>query len=189
MGRSRPTRAGSGSPGGWVLGARRSRTHRPPCPWTESARVPRPAAAAGTRAVQATPHACRATEPAAHLSVVLPEDLEAPAFLVSPDGRTILVRGRPRNPASSEEERHGIYLRSLDDYALRLVPGSRGVLHACFSPDGRWLAVVAPQDARSTKRFLWKVPVDGSASAQAPGLGRRLGRSPVAAGRRAGHGR
>jgi len=97
------------------------------------------------------------------LSVVLPDSLAVPEYYISPDGRTILALGRPRRPRSSVEEQYGVYLRSLDDYATRLVPGSRGTREACFSPDGRWLAIVAPQDANSTKNFLWKVPVDGSA--------------------------
>ncbi|HMB69459.1 MAG TPA: protein kinase [bacterium] len=116
--------------------------------WSQLTGAPSPDEAAGS---------------AARLSVVLPEDLAVPNFLLSPDGRTLLAWGRPRTPKSSEEERYAVYLRSLDEYTMRLVPGSRGGAHACFSPDSRWLAVVAPQDAKSTKHFLWKVPVDGSA--------------------------
>jgi eukaryotic-like serine/threonine-protein kinase len=97
------------------------------------------------------------------LSIAFPEELAVAGTLPSPDGTTILVWGRPRHPATDEEKRNGLYLRALDDYEFRPVPGSRGVAETCFSPDSRWLAVAAPQDPNSTKLFLWKIPVDGSA--------------------------
>jgi len=103
------------------------------------------------------------TGPPVRLSVVIPDDLRASVGLLSPDGETFAITARPVAPKTPDDEKPGIYLRRLDRYGFRFVPGSRGVSGYCFSTDGRWLAMVAPAEPTAIKNFVWKVPVDGSA--------------------------
>ena len=105
----------------------------------------------------------RATGPVARLSVVLPDEIIIDSGQISPDGRTLAFMARPRNPSTAEDELDGVYLRRLDSFEFQFVPGSRGAVLVGFSADGRWFVMVAPTEPSSTKYYLWKVPVDGSA--------------------------
>ncbi len=66
---------------------------------------------------------------------LLADDAESPVT-ISPDGRQIAYlvgRGGARR----------LFLRGLDQYDSRPVPGTEGADFPVFSPDGRWLAFVA----------------------------------------------
>jgi serine/threonine-protein kinase len=94
------------------------------------------------------------------LNLVLPADLAVYRYRLSPDGRTFAFWAQPRDSIDANEA-GDLYLRPVGDYAV--LPALRDVGAACFSPDGRWLAAVARPDPESTKRSLWKLPVDGTA--------------------------
>lgn len=84
------------------------------------------------------------------------------SFRWSPDGDQIGIIGvvtseRGREPA------YRLYLRDLDRYGSRIIPGSEGVEAFDFSPDGRWLCMIVPESADSMGYVLVKAPVDGSA--------------------------
>jgi serine/threonine-protein kinase len=95
-------------------------------------------------------------------AVAAPPNAEMSYSLVSPDGVTIAYGVFDR--AAEERRRAGwIALRRLDHDEESRVAGSEHAVGAGFSPDGRWLAFVAPVAAESTKRRLFKVPVEGGA--------------------------
>ena len=87
-----------------------------------------------------------------HLSIMFPESsqlhlsLPRPSLAISPDGRRIVytANGGPEPPQ--------LWIRDLDQFAPRPIPGTRHARMATFSPDGRWIAFFA--DSK-----LKKVPV------------------------------
>jgi serine/threonine protein kinase/Tol biopolymer transport system component len=78
-----------------------------------------------------------------HLSVTFAEDaqmhlsLPRPSLALSPDGRKIVytANGGPEPPQ--------LWIRDLDEFAPRPIPGTRNARMAAFSPDGRWIAFFA----------------------------------------------
>jgi Tol biopolymer transport system component len=81
---------------------------------------------------------------------------------MSPDGRTIVTWYSERTAEGSATTK--LYTRRLGGYEHRLVEGSEGARwNPAFSPDGRWLAFVAPVTPGGSNFHLVKVPVDGGA--------------------------
>jgi len=76
----------------------------------------------------------------------LPEGQEfsktiSPALAISPDGKQI-VYSTPQ----------GLYLRSLDELAAKLIPGTKGnSVDPFFSPDGQWIGFFSPSDGKLKK--------------------------------------
>jgi serine/threonine-protein kinase len=78
-----------------------------------------------------------------HLSVTFPENaqmhlsLPRPSLALSPDGRRVVytANGGPEPPQ--------LWIRDLDQFAARPIPGTRNARMAAFSPDGRWIAFFA----------------------------------------------
>jgi len=86
--------------------------------------------------------------------LVLPEDhllayTDAQILALSPDGRQLAFVAE----GSGSPERM-IYLRALDEMAIRAVPGTAGAAHPLFSPDGRSLAFF-------TGSKLMRIPFEG----------------------------
>jgi len=75
---------------------------------------------------------------------------------ISPDGTLVGYVMTPPWPPT-------LYLHSLERGAAEPVAGTAGISRAASSPDGRWMAFVAPPPPPQTKLRLSKVPVDGSA--------------------------
>ena len=97
------------------------------------------------------------------LSVTFPRYLRDAFGTLSPDGRTMVIAGRPRHPEKPEDDINQLYARRLGLSDWKLVPGSEnGVSSWTFSPDSRWLAMIVRVDPGSNDRRLWKVPLDGS---------------------------
>ncbi len=85
------------------------------------------------------------------LSIALPANQELtdhPA--ISPDGQIVAYSARE----GSGEPR--LYLRGLNSFEVREVPGSNGATQPFFSPDGRWVAFFAQGQ-------LQKAAIDGGA--------------------------
>jgi len=83
--------------------------------------------------------------PAGH-SLVVP-DVDAPALDLSPDGRYLAY-------VAQKSEQQAIYLRPIDEYEAKHVPGTENGVAPFFSPDGDWLGFIA--DGK-----LKKVPLRG----------------------------
>ncbi len=79
--------------------------------------------------------------------------------LVSPDGSTVAYVVR-------EDSRRGpttrLFTRRLDQFEAIPVARSEGLAAHAFSPDGRWIAFVAPFSRDASGYKLAKVPTDGS---------------------------
>src|SRR5262249_42831284 len=72
---------------------------------------------------------------------------DAPALDLSPDGRYLAY-------TAETSGKQAIYLRPLDEYEAKLVPGTENGVDPFFSPDGDWLGFIA--DGK-----LKKVPLRG----------------------------
>ncbi len=95
------------------------------------------------------------------LTVTLPEgerllESQSPSFAMSPDGRRVVYGSRTANETGAD-----LYLRDLDSFETRLIPGATRAQQPVFSPDGEFVAFVG-----STGPFLYKVPIQGGAVAR-----------------------
>jgi serine/threonine-protein kinase len=100
-------------------------------------------------------HAGVGTQRPVHLGLSMPPGLElvgsyaSGGIAVSPDGLTIAF-------AAGTADSTRLYLRRLDDWTIRPLPGTEGAADPFFSPDGRWIGFSSPRD-----RTLRKIAVDG----------------------------
>jgi Tol biopolymer transport system component len=69
------------------------------------------------------------------------------AITISPDGRTVVYSGVHDGTAR-------LYVRSLDAYEVRVLPGTEGAYGPFFSPSGRWIGFFVGNE-------LKKVRIDG----------------------------
>jgi serine/threonine-protein kinase len=92
----------------------------------------------------------RAVAPmSARLSIALPTGQELTTYpAITPDGKTVAYAARS---GSGEPQ---LYLRDINAFEARAVPGSSGAKQPFFSPDGRWAAFFAQGQ-------LFKVAVAG----------------------------
>jgi Tol biopolymer transport system component len=74
--------------------------------------------------------------PALRYTIAFPEDTQNAAFAVSPDGRSVamalLVNSRPQ-----------LWLRRLDEFQARAMPGTDGANQPFWSPDSRYIGFFA----------------------------------------------
>jgi eukaryotic-like serine/threonine-protein kinase len=73
-----------------------------------------------------------------------------PALALSPDGRRIVF-------VVAHETDTQLVLRDLSSFDAKLIPGTEGATTPFFSPDGEWLAFMAPGKIK-------KIPVNGGAA-------------------------
>jgi serine/threonine-protein kinase len=101
---------------------------------------------------------------ATHLSVTLPPEIRFDFGGLSPDGTTLAYVGRPRKKEGSVEEPVPmVYIRRLDSYDMKPLPGTEGVVGGFPSADGRSMFFIAPVSRGAAKFKLSRVPADGSA--------------------------
>jgi eukaryotic-like serine/threonine-protein kinase len=94
-----------------------------------------------------------APEMVARLTIMPAEPLvilEGAAIALSPDGRRLAYVG-------GTDRRRRLYVRDLDQFESKLIPGGEDADNPFFSPDGQWLGFVVD-------RKLKKVGVQGGAS-------------------------
>ena len=97
-----------------------------------------------------------------HLSVALPDDPRIYDLALGADGRTFAFRGLPVRLSDQGEDAMRLYIRRLDSFDLRELPGTEGAEAFRFTPDGRSILFRGPLGAGSTQDRLARVPVDGS---------------------------
>jgi Tol biopolymer transport system component len=72
------------------------------------------------------------------LTITLPPGDRLGAMSVSPDGRNIVYRASQ------------LYLRSIDAFEAKPIPGTQGGADVAFSPDGQWIAFFANSKLQKT---------------------------------------
>ncbi len=98
------------------------------------------------------------------VSVEMPRDVLVLAAGMSPDGRFLTAQGHPRAATSGPSAANRIYVRSLHRAGFEPLRGTEGALGpGTFSPDGRWIAFVAPVSPGGSQLRLLKVPSSGAA--------------------------
>ncbi len=65
------------------------------------------------------------------------------SFAISPDGSQIVYTVNQTNARM-------LYLREINSYEAKPIPGTEGALSPCFSPDGKWLAFWSDEKMKKT---------------------------------------
>jgi serine/threonine-protein kinase len=97
------------------------------------------------------------------LSVPIPPDLRVGQTAMTDDDRYFVIQAFPRQAKSGEESSPYLYVRGLDETGFRQLPGTKAAQIPTPSPDGRWVAFIAPASERSADNRLMTMPLDGSA--------------------------
>ena len=95
------------------------------------------------------------------LSLTVPAGLFPGVPSISPDGRTVAYSAAER--PGSRDAGLRLLLQDLSSSDTRTVPGSEDVQAFAFSPDGQWIAFVAPIAPQSSRARIFKAPVGGQA--------------------------
>jgi serine/threonine-protein kinase len=81
-----------------------------------------------------------------HASLRLPSDVEltlgsTTAFAISPDGKNLVL-------SAERKGRRSLFMRTLDDVAVRAIDGTEDGTSPFFSPDGQWIGFFARGDMK-----------------------------------------
>ncbi len=79
-------------------------------------------------------------------------------FTLSPDGRLVVFSAFTWKKAFDEQNAPQLFLRPLDSFEARPIPGTEGGIQPAFSPDGRHVAFTVVSEKGT---FLKRVPVAG----------------------------
>jgi hypothetical protein len=85
------------------------------------------------------------------------------SFDLSPDGRYLMIAGRPKSAPGAPQEPARLYLRRLDGLDFTAIKGSEDFSQYALSQDSRSIAFTAPTSRSSSERTLFKVALDGGA--------------------------
>ncbi len=106
-------------------------------------------------------HRVETSPEVAHVSVTLPSTIRFDGLGLFPDGKAFGGRGRPRQKdGSGGEAAPMIYMRTLDSYEMKPVPGTEGAVDGFPSADGRSLYFIAPISRGASKFRLSKMSLD-----------------------------
>ncbi len=93
-----------------------------------------------------------------HVSLATPPGMRGLLARLSPDGRRVVfLAANTDGPVVNR-----IYVRSLDAFEMRPLPGTEGATMLALSADGRRVIFVAPLSSQGSERRLAGVPIDGS---------------------------
>jgi len=93
------------------------------------------------------------------VAIPIAPTIRAQTVHLTPDGRTVVYIGIDVDP-QAPDHRTRLYVRRLDEEETVTVPVSKGVTSYALSPDGHWIAFLAPLSQRSSRRQLMKVALD-----------------------------
>jgi len=99
------------------------------------------------------------------VAINMPPELVVAGGILTDDGRTLVINGRPRKPVAEGQGATRLYVRPLDRYEFQPLAGTEGVLWATPTRDGRGLLFTATSTQTSAGLRLAIVPIDGSAPA------------------------
>ena len=97
------------------------------------------------------------------LAIDLPEDYWYTYFSASPDGTSVVLSGFHQKPGEPLPKRM-LFVRRLDGFDIKPLPGTERAVAVMYSPDGRWIAFMTPDPQSELKWMLKKMPLDGSAA-------------------------
>jgi serine/threonine-protein kinase len=103
------------------------------------------------------------------LSAVAPGDLQIGRMVLTPDGKNVLLFGRPRSAPGQPTPTFHTYIRRLDERDVRALPGTERVGTFQVTPDNTAMVFRAPAGGGDGANRLWRVPLDGSSPAVAIG--------------------
>jgi len=98
-------------------------------------------------------------------TIKAPDGIEMFNVSISPDGRRVLMVGRPIDPAARSSDARVVYVRDLDGAVWQRVGGSERSVYAEFSPDGRRIGILSAVEAN--EREFRIAPADLSSPAVA----------------------
>src|SRR5262249_33696072 len=78
------------------------------------------------------------------VTLTMPPDVTVNGVQLSPDGRMLVVRGRPKTPEGSVAARDRLYARTLETFEFKVIPGTDGVAGFGIPNDGRPLPICPP---------------------------------------------
>jgi serine/threonine-protein kinase len=97
-----------------------------------------------------------------HLALELPRGYVYSDWEIAPDGSFLVVKARKETPGQPPSK-EALYVRRLDGAELIPVKGSEDAGLLGITPDGRWVALIAPHPQNPSRHLLEKVSADGSA--------------------------
>jgi serine/threonine-protein kinase len=97
--------------------------------------------------------------------VGMPPDVDVEGVAITRDGRTLVVRGRPKGSDASVTPQPRVYTRRLDRYEFKELPGTEGAFRIQPDRDSRGLKFVAPLSPGAPQLRLAEIPLDGSSPA------------------------
>lgn len=124
------------------------------------------AVALGAGAWAVRPHAVDHTPAPRIASTILAQDSHLVwSAELAPDGRTVAFWAYSDRAAPNADEANvrGWWLRSIDSYESRLIPGTQRATRGVFSPDGQWYLYGLTSSDGAPKLHLYKVPVSTNA--------------------------
>jgi len=80
---------------------------------------------------------------------------------LSPDGRRVVITGRPPSAEDADKPPSQLYVRRLDEFESTPISGTEWGRNPQFSPSGRWIAFFS-REPSSGRLLLKRVALDGS---------------------------
>ena len=99
------------------------------------------------------------------VTVGMPPDVSVEGVHLTRDGRTLVVRGRPKSSDSSVTPQSRVYIRRLDRYEFKELAGTEGIVGSMTNRDNRSLNFLAPLSPGAPQIRIARIPIDGSAPA------------------------
>ncbi len=98
-------------------------------------------------------------------SIQIPSDLVVSSGEIRRDGHVLVVAARPRSGNGTEASPSRVYVRPLDSFEFKPLPGTEGAAWAGTSLDSRTLFFTAPVQTGASQYRFFRMPIDGSAPA------------------------
>jgi serine/threonine-protein kinase len=95
------------------------------------------------------------------VTLTMPPGITVQNAGLTPDGRTLVVRGQPQDPDGSGTARPMVYTRRLDSFEFKPLPGTEGVVGFATGRKGTLYATIQVSPASPALRAV-TVPLDGS---------------------------
>ncbi len=95
------------------------------------------------------------------VTVTMPPGITVQNARLTPDGRTLVVRGQPQDPDGSGTARPMIFTRRLDSFEFKPLAGTKGVVGFATGRSGTLHATIQVSPASPALRWV-SLPLDGS---------------------------